>query len=153
MSDSHSALSWPTHSVCCELTLLSSRWRGWGERKSLGCGTLNRSVLGGLTRFLFCRFDSRRAVQQLRACGVLETIRISAAGYPSRWVQLSCHSIMWPLTWFKFHGQSGRKIQQLSACLSAPFPRGLRRSLCRHNDLKSNNQSCERETELLFLTV
>uniref|UniRef100_A0AAQ6IMS5 Myosin VB n=1 Tax=Anabas testudineus TaxID=64144 RepID=A0AAQ6IMS5_ANATE len=32
-----------------------------------------------------CRFDSKRAVQQLRACGVLETIRISAAGYPSRW--------------------------------------------------------------------
>ncbi|KAK2489730.1 hypothetical protein MC885_004996 [Smutsia gigantea] len=32
----------------------------------------------------FC-FDPKRAVQQLRACGVLETIRISAAGYPSRW--------------------------------------------------------------------
>ena len=30
------------------------------------------------------RFDPKRAVQQLRACGVLETIRISAAGYPSR---------------------------------------------------------------------
>ncbi|GCC31177.1 hypothetical protein chiPu_0009634 [Chiloscyllium punctatum] len=30
-------------------------------------------------------FDAERAVQQLRACGVLETIRISAAGYPSRW--------------------------------------------------------------------
>ncbi|XP_066557467.1 unconventional myosin-Va [Amia ocellicauda] len=30
-------------------------------------------------------FDPRRAVQQLRACGVLETIRISAAGFPSRW--------------------------------------------------------------------
>ncbi|XP_074135463.1 unconventional myosin-Vb isoform X1 [Sminthopsis crassicaudata] len=30
-------------------------------------------------------FDPKRAVQQLRACGVLETIRISAAGYPSRW--------------------------------------------------------------------
>ncbi|XP_031420586.1 unconventional myosin-Va isoform X2 [Clupea harengus] len=29
--------------------------------------------------------DSERAVQQLRACGVLETIRISAAGFPSRW--------------------------------------------------------------------
>ncbi|KAL0968790.1 hypothetical protein UPYG_G00271910 [Umbra pygmaea] len=29
--------------------------------------------------------DPRRAVQQLRACGVLETIRISAAGFPSRW--------------------------------------------------------------------
>ncbi|CAG7709106.1 unnamed protein product [Allacma fusca] len=30
-------------------------------------------------------FDPHRAVQQLRACGVLETIRISAAGFPSRW--------------------------------------------------------------------
>ncbi|XP_076436047.1 unconventional myosin-Va-like isoform X2 [Babylonia areolata] len=30
-------------------------------------------------------FDPNRAVEQLRACGVLETIRISAAGYPSRW--------------------------------------------------------------------
>ncbi|MBN3323059.1 MYO5B protein, partial [Atractosteus spatula] len=32
-------------------------------------------------------FDPKRAVQQLRACGVLETIRISAAGYPSRQVR------------------------------------------------------------------
>ncbi|CAG0912683.1 unnamed protein product [Notodromas monacha] len=32
----------------------------------------------------FC-FEPLRAQQQLRACGVLETIRISAAGYPSRW--------------------------------------------------------------------
>uniref|UniRef100_A0A0K2VG83 Myosin 5 [Tribolium castaneum] n=1 Tax=Lepeophtheirus salmonis TaxID=72036 RepID=A0A0K2VG83_LEPSM len=31
------------------------------------------------------QFDPRRGVQQLRACGVLETVRISAAGYPSRW--------------------------------------------------------------------
>ncbi|KAG1680851.1 Unconventional myosin-Va [Nymphon striatum] len=31
------------------------------------------------------KFDPKRAVQQLRACGVLETVRISAAGYPSRW--------------------------------------------------------------------
>lgn len=30
------------------------------------------------------RYDSRRVVQQLRACGVLETIRISAQSYPSR---------------------------------------------------------------------
>ncbi|NXX21056.1 MYO5B protein, partial [Podargus strigoides] len=29
-------------------------------------------------------FDSKRAVEQLRACGVLETIRISASGYSSR---------------------------------------------------------------------
>ncbi|KAJ7413449.1 Unconventional myosin-Vb [Pitangus sulphuratus] len=31
------------------------------------------------------KFDPKRAVQQLRACGVLETIRISANGFPSRW--------------------------------------------------------------------
>ncbi|XP_048581655.1 unconventional myosin-Va isoform X2 [Nematostella vectensis] len=30
-------------------------------------------------------FHPKRSIQQLRACGVLETIRISAAGYPSRW--------------------------------------------------------------------
>ncbi|VDI51604.1 myosin V [Mytilus galloprovincialis] len=29
------------------------------------------------------QFDPKRGVEQLRACGVLETIRISAAGYPS----------------------------------------------------------------------
>uniref|UniRef100_A0A4W4E7D8 Myosin VB n=1 Tax=Electrophorus electricus TaxID=8005 RepID=A0A4W4E7D8_ELEEL len=37
-------------------------------------------------------FDSKRAVQQLRACGVLETIRISAAGYPSRWTYMDFFS-------------------------------------------------------------
>ncbi|XP_044744142.1 unconventional myosin-Va isoform X3 [Coccinella septempunctata] len=30
-------------------------------------------------------FNPKRAAQQLRACGVLETIRLSAAGFPSRW--------------------------------------------------------------------
>jgi myosin-5 len=30
-------------------------------------------------------FDRKRCVEQVRACGVLETIRISAAGFPSRW--------------------------------------------------------------------
>lgn len=39
-----------------------------------------------LFKSLYIRFDPKRAVQQLRACGVLETIRISAAGYPSRQV-------------------------------------------------------------------
>lgn len=45
-------------------------------------------VLSGYCTFLVLRctrFEPKRAVQQLRACGVLETIRISAAGYPSRW--------------------------------------------------------------------
>lgn len=30
-------------------------------------------------------WDPPKIVQQLRACGVLETVRISAAGFPSRW--------------------------------------------------------------------
>ncbi|CAG9820455.1 unnamed protein product [Phaedon cochleariae] len=30
-------------------------------------------------------YNAKRAVQQLRACGVLETIRLSSAGFPSRW--------------------------------------------------------------------
>ncbi|KAK9892692.1 hypothetical protein WA026_021547 [Henosepilachna vigintioctopunctata] len=30
-------------------------------------------------------YNTKRASQQLRACGVLETIRLSAAGFPSRW--------------------------------------------------------------------
>ncbi|XP_078386377.1 unconventional myosin-Vc isoform X2 [Cetorhinus maximus] len=38
-------------------------------------------------------YDSKRVVQQLRACGVLETIRISAQSYPSRW------------TYFEFFGR------------------------------------------------
>ncbi|KAL7645004.1 UNVERIFIED_CONTAM: hypothetical protein RMT77_004828 [Armadillidium vulgare] len=33
-------------------------------------------------------FEPIRAIQQLRACGVLETVRISAAGYPSRWTYM-----------------------------------------------------------------
>lgn len=30
-------------------------------------------------------FEPNMVLAQLRACGVLETIRISCAGYPSRW--------------------------------------------------------------------
>uniref|UniRef100_A0A8C0ZTS4 Myosin VC n=1 Tax=Castor canadensis TaxID=51338 RepID=A0A8C0ZTS4_CASCN len=37
-------------------------------------------------------FDSKRVVQQLRACGVLETIRISAQSYPSRWTYIEFYS-------------------------------------------------------------
>lgn len=45
-----------------------------------------KDILSNLFSSLYIRFDPKRAVQQLRACGVLETIRISAAGYPSRQV-------------------------------------------------------------------
>ena len=31
-------------------------------------------------------FEAQMVLQQLRACGVLETIKISCAGYPSRWL-------------------------------------------------------------------
>ncbi|XP_037956283.1 unconventional myosin-Va isoform X2 [Teleopsis dalmanni] len=45
------------------------------------------------------KWEASKIVQQLRACGVLETVRISAAGFPSRWIyhdfymryQLLCH--------------------------------------------------------------
>uniref|UniRef100_A0A4W6D4H0 Myosin VC n=1 Tax=Lates calcarifer TaxID=8187 RepID=A0A4W6D4H0_LATCA len=37
-------------------------------------------------------YDSSRVVQQLRACGVLETIRISAQSYPSRWTYIEFYS-------------------------------------------------------------
>ena len=33
-------------------------------------------------------FDSRFVASQLRACGVLETVAISAAGFPSKWVRI-----------------------------------------------------------------
>ncbi|NXY81164.1 MYO5C protein, partial [Alcedo cyanopectus] len=37
-------------------------------------------------------FDPKRVTQQLRACGVLETIRISAQSYPSRWTYIEFFS-------------------------------------------------------------
>lgn len=49
---------------------------------SLSCSLTCQHPLHGV--YLLGSFDPKRAVQQLRACGVLETIRISAAGYPSR---------------------------------------------------------------------
>ncbi|KAF3830542.1 hypothetical protein GH733_004361 [Mirounga leonina] len=61
------------------------------HKKTVGHQTLNattphyvRCIKPNDFKFPFT-FDEKRAVQQLRACGVLETIRISAAGFPSRW--------------------------------------------------------------------
>nr|XP_032654863.1 unconventional myosin-Vb-like [Chelonoidis abingdonii] len=44
-------------------------------------------------------FDAKRAVEQLRACGVLETIQISASGYPSRWTYVEFFSRYRALTY------------------------------------------------------
>ncbi|XP_077119880.1 unconventional myosin-Vc [Ranitomeya variabilis] len=51
-------------------------------------------------------FDSKRVVQQLRACGVLETIRISAQSYPSRW------------TYIEFYGRYSILMTQQELSLS-----------------------------------
>lgn len=34
------------------------------------------------------KWDSTKIVQQLRACGILETVRLSATGFPSRWLYI-----------------------------------------------------------------
>lgn len=49
------------------------------------------------------RFEGPMVLSQLRACGVLETVRISTAGYPTRWTYeefafryyMLCHSNQW----------------------------------------------------------
>ncbi|KAM3926425.1 unconventional myosin-Vc [Leptodactylus fuscus] len=51
-------------------------------------------------------FDPKRVVQQLRACGVLETIRISAQSYPSRW------------TYIEFYGRYSILMTQQELSLS-----------------------------------
>lgn len=38
------------------------------------------------------KWEAQKIVQQLRACGVLETVRISAAGFPSRWTYENFYS-------------------------------------------------------------
>lgn len=49
------------------------------------------------------KFEGPMVLSQLRACGVLETVRISCAGYPTRWTYeefalryyMLCHSTQW----------------------------------------------------------
>ncbi|MGH0139685.1 UNVERIFIED_CONTAM: hypothetical protein FKN15_036854 [Acipenser sinensis] len=56
------------------------------HRKTVGHQGSNKNEGFDQIKYVYYKwFDPSRAVQQLRACGVLETIRISAAGYPSRW--------------------------------------------------------------------
>ncbi|XP_037626666.1 unconventional myosin-Vb [Sebastes umbrosus] len=62
------------------------------------------------------KFDPRRTVQQLRACGVLETIRISAAGFPSRWTYEEFFSRYRLL----LRGPQGQEQAQVSCRLALP---------------------------------
>lgn len=108
------ALHWLTHSYCFNLSfsLVISEWFGndiilsffttylllllllllqFRESLSKLMSTLNNTA----PHYIRCikpndrkasfQFNPQRSIQQLRACGVLETVRISAAGYPSRW--------------------------------------------------------------------
>lgn len=65
-------------------------WCAWFTLFFFWCSILSciSQWLCWLLLFVDGRFDPKRAVQQLRACGVLETIRISAAGFPSRYAAL-----------------------------------------------------------------
>lgn len=53
-------------------------------------------------------FDSLMVLSQLRACGVLETIRISCAGFPSRWTYVEFadryHILVTSAEWIKVMG-------------------------------------------------
>uniref|UniRef100_A0A8C2PNT8 Myosin VC n=1 Tax=Cyprinus carpio TaxID=7962 RepID=A0A8C2PNT8_CYPCA len=72
-------------------------------------------------------YDSKRVVQQLRACGVLETIRISAQSYPSRWTYIeffSRYSILMSQTELKL----GEKKQTCKTVLQRLIPYKFGRS-------------------------
>lgn len=75
--------SWPSResplSICIAAFLLLTTWVKFSVNL----------LLCWLWLYVVGRFDPKRAVQQLRACGVLETIRISAAGFPSRYWNMS----------------------------------------------------------------
>ncbi|CAG2105109.1 unnamed protein product [Medioppia subpectinata] len=79
-------------------------------------------LLGGF------EFNNIRAVQQLRACGVLETIRISSNGFPSRWSYpdfANRYRVLRIGTHRKF-AKSGSQSQQ-----SGPVPKAAPRKLLR----------------------
>ncbi|VDK29487.1 unnamed protein product [Anisakis simplex] len=71
-------------------------------------------------------FEPKRAIQQLRACGVLETVRISTAGYPSRWL----------------YDDFGRRYRVL-------YPDG--KALWRNNPKKFAEKACNRHIQVGIL--
>ncbi|KAI1240282.1 hypothetical protein IHE44_0011741 [Lamprotornis superbus] len=66
-----------------KLPFNSEMYRGSKHYEQAKNNMPSASTCHGKEKELMIRFDPKRAVQQLRACGVLETIRISAAGFPS----------------------------------------------------------------------
>ncbi|KAJ8374528.1 hypothetical protein SKAU_G00051080 [Synaphobranchus kaupii] len=80
-------------------------------------------------------FDPKRAVQQLRACGVLETIRISAAGYPSSYIGRISHYLA---------------LSRVPDGLTRSFLAGTRVLLCGSSGQEELEASCQRAlTELI----
>ncbi|XP_075821360.1 unconventional myosin-Vc isoform X6 [Microtus pennsylvanicus] len=80
-------------------------------------------------------FDSKRIVQQLRACGVLETIRISAQSYPSRW------------TYIEFYSRYGILMTQQELSL------GDKKEVCKialHRFIQDSNQYQFGRTKIFF---
>ncbi|KAA0724673.1 Unconventional myosin-Vc [Triplophysa tibetana] len=66
-------------------------------------------------------YDSKRVVQQLRACGVLETIRISAQSYPSRWTYNEFYS-RYSILMSQSELKSGEKKQTCRMVLQRLIP-------------------------------
>lgn len=64
-------------------------------------------------------FDNLMVLSQLRACGVLETIRISCAGFPSRWTYnefVSRYHILTPSEyWGKLYNSTDLKLEDVKA--------------------------------------
>nr|XP_004662536.2 unconventional myosin-Vc isoform X1 [Jaculus jaculus] len=80
-------------------------------------------------------FDSKRIVQQLRACGVLETIHISAQSYPSRW------------TYIEFYSRYSILMTQQELCL------GDKREVCKvvlHRLIQDSHQYQFGKTKIFF---
>ncbi len=108
---------------------VASRAVGGGHGRRIGVAVNRKPTLGGIFKsslielmstinstdvhYIRCikpnegkeswKFEGPMVLSQLRACGVLETVRISCAGYPTRWTYeefalryyMLCHSSQW----------------------------------------------------------
>jgi myosin V len=112
-----------------ESAAIASKAIGGGPGRRIGFAINRKPTLGGIFRsslielmatinstdvhYIRCikpnegkeswKFEGPMVLSQLRACGVLETVRISCAGYPTRWTYeefalryyMLCHSSQW----------------------------------------------------------